>query len=83
MFYIYRGIGVITYLLLCGETPFGGDYGEGEDLMEVKQKILAGHVSFDDPVWLSVSQEAIDFIQSMVSLSSTTPQKVINYGQLT
>ena len=69
--YPCRGIGVITYLLLCGETPFGGDYGEGEDLTEVKKKILAGHVSFDDPVWLSVSKEAIDFIQSLVSLSFT------------
>lgn len=61
------GIGVIAYLLLRGETPFGGDC-EGDDLNEVKENILSGHVSFDDPIWHNVSDEAIGFIKSLLVL---------------
>ena len=60
-------IGVITYLLLSGESPFGGA-GEGEDPRQVAKNILSGEVSFDDPVWDCVSGEAIDFIKSMLVL---------------
>ncbi|KAL3791803.1 hypothetical protein HJC23_002434 [Cyclotella cryptica] len=59
-------IGVITYLLLSGETPFGGACGE--DLVEVRNKILACQLSFDDSVWDRVSDLAIDFIKSVLVL---------------
>ena len=52
-------------MLLSGVTPFGGAC-EGDDLQEVKQNILSGEVSFDDPCWDVVSEEAIGFIKSMV-----------------
>jgi len=60
-------IGVITYLLLSGETPFGGAC-EGEDLMQVRQNILSGKVSFDEPIWSSVSDLAKDFINGLLCL---------------
>eukprot|EP00571_Detonula_confervacea_P014466 CAMPEP_0172305464 /NCGR_PEP_ID=MMETSP1058-20130122/6739_1 /TAXON_ID=83371 /ORGANISM="Detonula confervacea, Strain CCMP 353" /LENGTH=667 /DNA_ID=CAMNT_0013017069 /DNA_START=202 /DNA_END=2206 /DNA_ORIENTATION=+ len=62
------GIGVITYLLLSGITPFGGAC-EGEDLNEVRQNILSGEVSFEDPCWDIVSEAAIDFIKSLLVLN--------------
>jgi len=61
------GIGVITYLLLSGETPFGGACGE--DLNEVKQNILSGNVSFESQCWDHVTTEAIDFIKSLLLLN--------------
>lgn len=60
-------IGVITYLLLSGETPFGGAC-DGEDLVEVRNKILACQVSFDESIWDRVSDLAIDFIKSVLVL---------------
>ena len=66
----YRGIGVITYLLLSGTTPFGGD-SEEDDLQVVRNNILRGEVSFEDPCWAVVSDEAINFIKSLVSYCLT------------
>ncbi|KAL7539437.1 hypothetical protein ACHAXR_009295 [Thalassiosira sp. AJA248-18] len=60
-------IGVITFLLLGGYTPFGGDCPE-DDLNEVRLNIISGHVSFEDPVWRNVSEEAISFIKSLLVL---------------
>lgn len=59
-------IGVITYLLLSGDTPFGG--ADGEDLGEVRDRILSGHVSFEESVWDKVSDMAVDFIKSILVL---------------
>mmetsp|Transcript_9947 Transcript_9947/g.17883 ORF Transcript_9947/g.17883 Transcript_9947/m.17883 type:complete len:740 (-) Transcript_9947:138-2357(-) len=61
------GIGVITYLLLSGETPFGGASDE-DDLNEVKQNILSGNVSFESLCWDHVSEAAVDFIKSLLLL---------------
>ena len=58
-------IGVITYLLLSGDTPFGGACAD-EDLRDVRQRILSGHVSFDEKVWERVSDSAIHFIKSIL-----------------
>eukprot|EP00977_Amphora_coffeiformis_P006523 scaffold1400_cov175-Amphora_coffeaeformis.AAC.14 len=61
-------IGVLTYIMLCGEAPFGG-YGGNETLLELRQNILRGKFSFDKPdksVWASVSDEAKDFIRTLL-----------------
>lgn len=61
------GIGVIAYLLLSGETPFGGAC-EDDDKREVKRKILSGNVSFESEYWDHVSESAVDFIKSLLKL---------------
>lgn len=61
-------LGVMTYIMLCGETPFGG-CGGPESLREVRQNILSGEYSFDKPdasIWESVSDEAKDFIRTLL-----------------
>ncbi|KAL7466570.1 hypothetical protein ACHAXS_006864, partial [Conticribra weissflogii] len=60
-------IGVLAYLLLSGETPFGGAC-EGEDLTQVRENILSGEVRFDPEIWGNVSDLAIDFIKSLLIL---------------
>lgn len=52
---------MITYLLLSGDTPFGGACAD-DDLAEVRARILSGCVSFDGDVWTNVSDMAKDFI---------------------
>lgn len=61
------GIGVIAYLLLSGDTPFGGAC-EDDDMAEVKKNILSGHVSFEGECWDHVSKAAVDFIKSLLRL---------------
>jgi len=57
-------IGVITFLLLSGDPPFGG-CGGPESLMTVRSNILRGAFAFEpDEVWSIVSQQARDFIMS-------------------
>ena len=58
-------IGVITYLLLSGDTPFGGACAN-EDLRDVREKILSGQVTFEEEVWERVSDFAISFIKSIL-----------------
>jgi calcium-dependent protein kinase len=55
-------IGVISFLLLSGEPPFGG-CGGPEPLMTVRANILRGHYSFEPAdIWDLVSQGARVFI---------------------
>ncbi|KAJ3220109.1 hypothetical protein HDU67_006865 [Dinochytrium kinnereticum] len=56
-------MGVITYVLLCGYTPFWG-----ESQAELLQAILAGDFVFDDDPWAQISQAAKDFISLMLVL---------------
>ena len=59
-------IGVITFLLLSGEPPFGG-CGGPEPLMLVRSNILNGSFSFEPAeVWDLVSQGARSFIKSLL-----------------
>lgn len=58
-------IGIITYLLLSGETPFGGC--DGENLLQVRQNILRGSFSFEpEDIWQHVSGHAKDFIETLL-----------------
>jgi calcium-dependent protein kinase len=59
-------LGVITYLLLSGEAPFGGL--DGENLLEVKDNIMRARVIFEpSDVWSGVSNAAKAFIQKLLN----------------
>jgi calcium-dependent protein kinase len=59
-------LGVITYLLLCGETPFGGL--DGENLLLVKENIMRAKIKFEpQDIWDSVSEEGRSFVQAMLN----------------
>lgn len=58
-------IGVLTFLLLSGDAPFGGCYNES--LVEVRNNILCGNYSFKpDEIWHDISQEGKDFISTLL-----------------
>jgi calcium-dependent protein kinase len=58
-------IGVITFLLLSGEPPFGGC--DGMKLLEVRSNILACRYSFEpDDIWCLVSEKAVEFVKSLL-----------------
>jgi calcium-dependent protein kinase len=64
-------IGVITYLLLSGDPPFGG-CGGPESLMQVRSNILAGRFKFEPKeIWEHVSQDAMDFIRKLLITDPT------------
>jgi len=59
-------LGVITYLLLCGDPPFGGM--DGEALMTIKNNILACKLVFEPKeVWDQVSDTAKGFIRKLLT----------------
>jgi len=59
-------IGVITYLLLSGDPPFGG-CGGPESLMTVRNNILSGSFQYEPAdIWVNVSQQAKDFINALL-----------------
>jgi len=59
-------IGVIAYLLLSGDPPFGG-CGGPESLHTVKNNILSGNFKYEpEEIWVNVSQQAKDFIKALL-----------------
>ncbi|GMH71216.1 hypothetical protein TrST_g10482 [Triparma strigata] len=63
-------VGVIAYLLLSGETPFGGC--GGESLSTVRNNILSGELSFQpESIWSNVSPAAKLFICSLLQVDPT------------
>ncbi len=64
-------MGVITYLLLSGETPFGGV--DGESLLSVRSRIMEGHCDFEPAeIWDHVSDEAKAFIKRLLDPNAST-----------
>jgi len=55
-------IGVICYILLCGNAPFDGD-----DDSDIVKAIKKGTFNFDAEVWKGVSAEAKDFITQLLT----------------
>ena len=51
-------VGVLMYVILAGELPFGSS--------ELSQQILRADVSFDKPVWKGVSEMAKDLIHRLI-----------------
>jgi len=65
-------IGVITYLLLSGDPPFGG-CGGPEPLTVVRQNILRGSFRFEpQDIWENVSSQAKQFISSLLVTNPKT-----------
>jgi len=59
-------LGVITYLLLSGDPPFGG-CGGPESLLQVRSNILRGQFVFEPKdIWSNISQQAMDFIRILL-----------------
>lgn len=59
-------VGVIAFLLLSGDPPFGG-CGGPEPLMQVRSNILRGAFVFEpEDIWDIVTDSAKDFIRSLL-----------------
>jgi calcium-dependent protein kinase len=54
--------GVIAYILLAGFAPF-----EAQVDADIRHLIMEGHVSFDDPEWAQVSDDAKDFVRKLLT----------------
>ena len=63
-------LGVIAFLLLCGETPFGGL--DGENLRLVKENIMRAKVKFEPAeAWDLVSEDGKAFVQGLLDPDSS------------
>lgn len=59
-------VGVITFLLLSGDPPFGG-CGDDVPLHQLRKNIIMGDYSFDEnSIWQFVSNEAKHFIKAIL-----------------
>ncbi|KAH9252932.1 hypothetical protein BASA81_009088 [Batrachochytrium salamandrivorans] len=56
-------LGVICYMIFQGRAPF-----EGQTEKEVFRKLKKGVVSFADPVWKSLSPEAVEFVKALLTV---------------
>lgn len=54
-------IGVITYILLCGYPPF---YGDSDN--EIFESVRVGRYDYPAQEWDEISQDAKDFIDSLL-----------------
>lgn len=62
-------VGVIVYMLLCGDPPFGGINIKNEDLKKVTKNILKGRFQFEPKLlWNTVSESGKDFIQFLLTV---------------
>lgn len=59
-------IGVITYILLCGYPPF---YGDSD--YQIFESVRAGQFDFPSPEWDDISNDAKDFICSLLVLDGS------------
>ncbi|KAH9963648.1 kinase-like domain-containing protein, partial [Russula dissimulans] len=55
-------IGIITYMLLCGYTPFRAD-----NQKELARQTKAANIDFQDRYWKNVSDEAKGFIRALLN----------------
>jgi calcium-dependent protein kinase len=59
-------IGVITYILLCGYPPFYGDSDQ-----QIQNCVRMGLFDFPSPDWDDISQDAKEFIESLLNKNAT------------
>ncbi|KAI8336584.1 kinase-like domain-containing protein [Chlamydoabsidia padenii] len=62
-------VGVITFVLLCGYTPF-----YGEDQTELFENIMSGKYEFDEEYWSDISDSAKDMVDRLLAFK---PEKRI------
>jgi len=74
-------MGVITYFLLCGYTPF-----DTESNVDEIQRIIAGDYKFEPAIyWQGVSEEARDFIRRLLTVDPSarmTAQEALKHPWL-
>ncbi|PWN25928.1 Pkinase-domain-containing protein [Jaminaea rosea] len=56
-------LGVITYTMLCGYTPFRSD-----DPAKLAAETQRGRIDFHDRYWKNISQEAKDFVKACLTV---------------
>lgn len=61
LLYPHRSIGVLTYVMLTGESPF-----LGEEKQETFMNISQVNVDYSQDVFQGISDLAVDFIQSLL-----------------
>ena len=66
-------LGVITYTLLCGYSPF-----RSENLADLVDECRSGRIIFHERYWKDVSKDAKDFIMSLLQAE---PQKRATSGE--
>jgi calcium/calmodulin-dependent protein kinase I len=66
-------LGVITYTLLCGYSPF-----RSENLADLVDECRSGRIIFHERYWKDVSKDAKDFIMTLLQAE---PQKRATSGQ--
>ncbi|EER29494.1 hypothetical protein D8B26_003954 [Coccidioides posadasii str. Silveira] len=59
-------LGVITYTLLCGYSPF-----RSENLQDLIDECRSGHIVFHERYWRDVSKDAKDFILTLLQTDPT------------
>lgn len=57
-------VGLIMYILLCGYPPF---YAETRE--ELKKKIVAGEIEFEDKHWSKISESAKELVRKMLKIN--------------
>ncbi|KAJ3156584.1 Checkpoint kinase 2 [Geranomyces variabilis] len=67
-------LGVVLYTMLSKYLPFGDDHNP----TKLGQRIQAADYNFDDEVWSTISQEAIDLIGRLLEVE---PQKRLTIDQ--
>jgi calcium-dependent protein kinase len=71
-------LGVITYIMLCGEPPFYGDNDE-----QIFKKVKNGKLDFSQGVWRSVTKDAPDFIMKCLTRDPSkrpSPQELLHFN---
>lgn len=74
-------LGVITYTLLCGYSPF-----RSENLTDLIEECRAGRIIFHERYWKDVSQDAKDFILTLLQPEPekrVTSDKALKHSWLT
>jgi calcium/calmodulin-dependent protein kinase I len=74
-------LGVITYTLLCGYSPF-----RSENLTDLIEECRAGRIIFHERYWKGVSQDAKDFILTLLQPDPThrvTSEEALKHVWLT
>lgn len=74
-------LGVITYTLLCGYSPF-----RAENLTDLIEECRTGRIIFHERYWRDVSQDAKDFILSLLNADPSkrvTSEEALKHQWLT
>ncbi|RDD43738.1 Serine/threonine-protein kinase 33 [Trichoplax sp. H2] len=74
-------IGVIMYMLLCGEGPFIAD--DEDKLFELIKK---GEITFNQPIWKTVSDSAKELLQRILCVNTAkryTAKEILNHSWIT